>query len=93
MWFTRWAVRRVRNREQRPVLIYLHPWEVDPAQPRLSGRWSSRLRHYRNLSRTEARLNELLKTGPFVPFRELLEQELKHGELPAVPISRFCTAA
>lgn len=93
MWFTRWAVRRVRDLEQRPVLIYLHPWEVDPAQPRLSGRWSSRLRHYRNLSRTEARLIELLKTGPFVPFRELLEQEVRHGHLPTVPLSQFRTAA
>ncbi len=93
MWFTRWAVSRVRNGEQRPALIYLHPWEVDPAQPRLAGRWRSRLRHYRNLSRMEARLSELLQGGSFVPFCELLSQELRKGELPAVPLSRFRTAA
>ncbi len=89
MWFTRWAVRRVQQSERRPVLIYLHPWEVDPAQPRLSGRWKSRLRHYRNLEQMEARLDELLRTGWFVPFREFLEWERQHGHVAAVSPARF----
>jgi poly-beta-1,6-N-acetyl-D-glucosamine synthase len=31
-------------------VFYIHPWEVDPDQPRLESRWKSRLRHYRNLA-------------------------------------------
>jgi polysaccharide deacetylase family protein (PEP-CTERM system associated) len=89
MWLTRWAVRRVQHRERRPVLIYLHPWEIDPAQPRLAGRWKSRLRHYRNLEQMEARLDELLRSGPFVPFRELLAWERQYGHLASVSPLRF----
>ncbi|MBK7250080.1 MAG: DUF3473 domain-containing protein [Gammaproteobacteria bacterium] len=56
----RWAVRRV-NAEQQPAIFYLHPWEIDPAQPRMQGaRLRSRFRHYLNLSRMEARLVQLL---------------------------------
>jgi polysaccharide deacetylase family protein (PEP-CTERM system associated) len=48
------------NREGHPFIFYLHPWEVDPAQPRIPARWLSRFRHYTNLERTEPRLRKLL---------------------------------
>jgi len=45
-----------------PVVFYVHPWEIDPGQPRVSSApLRSRLRHYTNLARTEARLRRLLR--------------------------------
>jgi polysaccharide deacetylase family protein (PEP-CTERM system associated) len=55
----RWCLRRV-NREGLPAVFYMHPWEIDPDQPRLAAGWRSRFRHYLNLSRTEGRLRTLL---------------------------------
>jgi polysaccharide deacetylase family protein (PEP-CTERM system associated) len=47
--------------EGHPGIFYFHPWEVDPAQPRVAGcGWKSRLRHYTNLARMAARLDRLL---------------------------------
>lgn len=44
-----------------PAVFYLHPWEIDPAQPRVSGvGFKTRVRHYLNLTRTETRLARLL---------------------------------
>jgi hypothetical protein len=43
-------------------MFYFHPWEIDPAQPRVSGLSAkTRFRHYLNLDRTEARLTRLLR--------------------------------
>jgi polysaccharide deacetylase family protein (PEP-CTERM system associated) len=58
---TRWAVRRVNEVEQRPCIFYMHPWEVDPQQPRperLSMR--TRFRHYLNLDKVAGRLERML---------------------------------
>lgn len=68
MRFTRWAIERMHRREGRPVMVYFHPWELDPDQPRLEGSWKSHLRHYRGLAKTEARLQEILSAGTFQPF-------------------------
>ena len=58
---TRAALRRVNARDERAALFYFHPWEIDPAQPRVSGvGLKSRLRHYLNLHRVEPRLRRLL---------------------------------
>jgi polysaccharide deacetylase family protein (PEP-CTERM system associated) len=58
---TRWALRRVNAADGWPCVFYFHPWEVDPDQPRPAGLpWKSRLRHYVNLRRMEARLTRLL---------------------------------
>ena len=49
--FSRWAIRQVNGRQKRPAIIYFHPWEIDPDQPRVAGApLRSRLRHYSNLS-------------------------------------------
>jgi hypothetical protein len=53
-----------------PIVIYIHPWEIDSEQPRLPGRLSSRLRHYTNLSRTFARFRSVLQAGEYTSFRE-----------------------
>lgn len=68
MTFTRWAIEATHRREGQPVMVYFHPWELDPAQPRLQANWKSRLRHYSGLTKTEARLQKILSKGRFQPF-------------------------
>ena len=59
---SRWALRRVNRLERRPFIFYVHPWEIDPKQPRIDGlSLKSRLRHYVNLGRVEGRLRRLLE--------------------------------
>jgi polysaccharide deacetylase family protein (PEP-CTERM system associated) len=59
---SRWALRRVNRIDQRAAIFYLHPWEIDPEQPRVPGTgWKTRFRHYVNLHRTESRLGRLLQ--------------------------------
>jgi polysaccharide deacetylase family protein (PEP-CTERM system associated) len=58
----RWALRRLHASDGQPCLFYLHPWEIDPEQPRVPGaKLRSRFRHYVNLARTESRLQQLLR--------------------------------
>jgi polysaccharide deacetylase family protein (PEP-CTERM system associated) len=59
-WWTRFGIRRLNETEGKPAVFYMHPWEIDPAQPRLDASRLSRFRHYRNLDQTEARLRRLL---------------------------------
>jgi polysaccharide deacetylase family protein (PEP-CTERM system associated) len=59
---SRWALRRVNRVEGRPFIFYVHPWEIDPQQPRVAGATlKSRLRHYTNLARVTDRLARLLE--------------------------------
>lgn len=58
---SRWLIGRVNRREQQAAVFYFHPWEIDPAQPRVPGiDAKSRFRHYVNLARTEGRIRRLL---------------------------------
>ena len=58
---SRWALRKVNEADGQPAVFYFHPWEIDPGQPRPSGlSFKTRLRHYLNLGRMEARLERLL---------------------------------
>ncbi len=59
---TRWCVARVNNAERQPCIFYMHPWEVDPDQPRQEKLGiKTKIRHYLNLHRVEARLGLLLR--------------------------------
>lgn len=54
-----------------PLVMYMHPWEFDPDQPRMQGSLVSRMRHYLNLNKTEGRLRTLLHDFSFAPIREV----------------------
>ncbi len=56
-----------------PGTFYLHPWEVDPDQPRLAVSTAARFRHYTGLSRTMGRLDRLLAEFRFTAIRTALE--------------------
>lgn len=59
--FSSWAVRQV-NAERQPAIIYFHPWEIDPSQPRVANApLRSKLRHYTNLSVMAAKLRRLVR--------------------------------
>jgi len=70
--WTRWGIARLNEREQRPAVFYIHPWEIDPDQPRLPADPLSRFRHYRHLGRVEGRLQRLLRDFRFGPLGLLL---------------------
>ena len=57
----KWGIDRVNRVEGKPCVLYLHPWEIDPDQPRIQAGWKSRFRHYNNLAKTEDKLRYLLK--------------------------------
>ena len=59
---SRFAINHVNRNDAQPAIFYMHPWEIDPDQPRISGTsGKTRFRHYINLARTESRLRLLLK--------------------------------
>jgi len=58
---SRWAIRNINEKDGQPAIFYLHPWEIDPGQPRVARAGvKTRLRHYLNLHRMEARLKRLM---------------------------------
>ncbi|HKW94409.1 MAG TPA: XrtA system polysaccharide deacetylase [Methylomirabilota bacterium] len=71
---TAWAFRRVNRREGQPVIVYLHPWEIDPGQPRLPVDRLTRLRHSINTRTTEGKLRRLVGEFRFAPVREVLAE-------------------
>jgi polysaccharide deacetylase family protein (PEP-CTERM system associated) len=79
--WTRWGIGRVNQRERRPVVFYLHPWEIDPDQPRLHAGRLGQFRHYRNLHLTEQRLRRLLTDFHFGP----VETVVSDASLDAIP--------
>ncbi|PLX41565.1 MAG: polysaccharide deacetylase family protein [Deltaproteobacteria bacterium] len=70
-WIER-ALRSVNEEEKRPVVLYFHPWELDPEQPRINAPIRSRIRHYINLRTTEQKLDSLLLRFSFAPFERVL---------------------
>ncbi|QHD67568.1 DUF3473 domain-containing protein [Sphingobium yanoikuyae] len=74
--FSRWAIRQVNVQAQRPAIIYFHPWEIDPDQPRVAGApLRSRVRHYTNLSVMAAKLRRLTQDFAWTRVDALVAQE------------------
>lgn len=71
-WFFKWQFGNAVKK--RPGVFYLHPWEVDPNQPRVKASRLSTFRHYRNLDKTESRLKNLLSSFPFGSMRDVLRE-------------------
>ncbi len=73
---TRWGLNRINVDEKKPFVFYLHPWELDPDQPRMAGAgWKSNFRHYLNLRKTEGRFKKLLEDFQFGTIREIFKIE------------------
>ncbi len=70
-WFTKMALKRINQKEKQPFVFYLHPWEIDPQQPRIQhAGFLSRFRHYNNLDKTLGRFERLLDDFEFIPLPE-----------------------
>jgi len=70
-----WLIKRFithLNAKGQPMIIYLHPWEIDYHQPRQQTSWLKRFRHYVNLDKTEKKLTALLNDFNFAPAQEVL---------------------
>lgn len=68
------ALLRKLEGEGAPLVMYMHPWEFDPDQPRMEGSMVSRMRHYLNLDKTEGRMRALLEDFSFAPIRQVFPQ-------------------
>jgi polysaccharide deacetylase family protein (PEP-CTERM system associated) len=67
------SLKRINTLEHQPAVVYFHPWEIDPGQPRISNApLRSRFRHYVNLHRTSEKITRLLATFQFAPIPEVL---------------------
>jgi polysaccharide deacetylase family protein (PEP-CTERM system associated) len=69
---TRWGFSRLNMVERRPAIFYIHPWELDPEQPRIEIGTVTRIRHYRNLHKTERRLRTLMQEFAFSTMADVL---------------------
>ena len=87
MWYMRWAMKRIHTRDRQPVIMYFHPWEIDPGQPRLEADWKTRIRHYTGLAKTESRLDQILSRHRVEPIINLVHR------LPRAEVAQAQVAA
>ncbi len=69
---TNWAFRQL-NRQGRPGVFYVHPWELDPGQPKIELPRRLSLTHYHRLGSTEKKLNKLLNDFKFSTVSEVFD--------------------
>ena len=67
---TKSMIRTINAREKKPVVFYVHPWEIDAGQPRIKGKWLSEFRHNLNLESTFPKMKALIKEFKFRPLKE-----------------------
>lgn len=72
LWFIKRAITSINTSDRQPVVLYFHPWEIDPDQPRIKAGLKSRFRHYHNLRKTYGKIGDLLSTFPFAPMGKVL---------------------
>jgi hypothetical protein len=76
-WTLHW-LERINRAGRQPFMFYIHPWELDPEQPRIrSGSRLSRFRHYVNLSGNERKLAVVLERFRFGRLRDVVGHQ--HG--------------
>lgn len=78
---SRWMLQRVNSSDRQSGIFYFHPWEIDTQQPRIPGIGAkTRFRHYVNIDRVEARLNQLLTDFRWGRMDHIfLDQPVKHA--------------
>lgn len=75
------------NQAEQTAILYFHPWEFDPGQPRVANAsWLSKFRHYNNLNRNESKFLQLVKDFRFASFKDIFwnEQENKYDIRPQI---------
>ena len=78
--FSRWAIRQVNTRDQRPAVFYFHPWEIDPGQPRVTAAsLRSKVRHYTKLDAMAGKLEQLIREFAWGRMDLLAHREAVHA--------------
>lgn len=81
-WLSRWLFARASQQGRKSQIFYLHPWEIDPEQPRVpNASWFSNFRHYTNLHRCLPRLERLLNDFAFGTMSEALKHRAPNKTL------------
>jgi polysaccharide deacetylase family protein (PEP-CTERM system associated) len=76
--FSKWAVRQVNGEDKRPAIIYFHPWEIDPDQPRVANApIKSKLRHYTKLKAMVPKLQRFMADFQWGRLDAIVEEERK----------------
>jgi polysaccharide deacetylase family protein (PEP-CTERM system associated) len=71
---TKMAIKNINDKDNNMAMVYLHPWEIDPDQPRIKGRRSAQLRHYINIRSTLPKLSACLNEFKFQPSYRFVQQ-------------------
>lgn len=74
------AIHSINSQEKQPVVVYFHPWEIDPMQPRIRAGFKSRFRHYLNLPRMELKIRYLLNNLRFSTVRDILKLNIHKND-------------
>jgi polysaccharide deacetylase family protein (PEP-CTERM system associated) len=70
---SKWLFERASLNQSKPQIFYLHPWEIDPEQPRVpNASWFSNFRHYTNLKRCLPRLERMIVDFQFGTMSQCL---------------------
>ena len=77
---TSWAIARL-EKERLPAVVYVHPWETDPAQPRIGAPLLSRARHYVGIGGTLSKLRRLARRFRFGPMSAVVERSAPLPEI------------
>jgi polysaccharide deacetylase family protein (PEP-CTERM system associated) len=73
--WTLYCLQRINRAERQPHIFYVHPWELDPHQPRIGeASPKSRFRHYVNLAGNERKLDRLLDRLRFGRLCDVIAQ-------------------
>jgi hypothetical protein len=86
--YTRWAMNAYARETGNAACVYAHPWELDPEQPRMSGRLTSRIRHYIGLKSMQGKLRRLIDEFDFTTLASLAPAVLE-----GAPAERQAAAA
>lgn len=82
--FVKRSIAAINNKEKQPAIIYFHPWEFDPEQPKVKSSLITHLRHHVNIDKTQAKVEKLLKTFNFGPVRDVFEVHRSQSAGPAI---------
>jgi len=87
---TKWGIAQVNKVDQQPVVVYVHPWEVDPGQPRLPASKTTQLRHHVGMATTIGKLERVVNDFAFAPVRDVLQGSARNA---VTAPARFAHAA
>jgi polysaccharide deacetylase family protein (PEP-CTERM system associated) len=76
------AIASVNRIDGQPVVLYVHPWEFDPGQPRPPMSWAHRFRHYVGIARAEDKLRALLERFAFTSIAAAFSHVCPRGIAP-----------